>query len=83
MVALIGKETFCSSTIYNCVNYYREIMGNLIQYDYVVIPDMLELEQIIYWKLRCRKCVTAKTTFQNVATRFTFFQGVTRRCRLF
>jgi hypothetical protein len=53
----------------HCFNYYRENMVNLIQYVYVVILKMLEFEQITYWKLeRSRKCLIAKTTFQNVAT---------------
>jgi hypothetical protein len=44
-------------------------MVNLVQYEDVVISNMLEFEQIIYWKLRrSRKCLIAKTTFQNVAT---------------
>jgi hypothetical protein len=47
----------------HCFKYYRENMVNLILHEYVVILNMLEFEQIIYWKLRrSRKCLIAKAT---------------------
>jgi hypothetical protein len=52
-------------------------MENLVQYEYVVISNMLEFEQIIFWKLRkSRKCLIAKTTFQNVATQVPFLYRI-------